>query len=365
MDITHLIAHPEELNQETLYDLRRLVAVHPTYHAARILFLQNLFILHDSTFDMELRRAALLVPDRRVLFAMTQTLTNRPKAPQRAMVTYKETDVAASTKVAETQAAPETPEATTPTIPAATKGTPKKKYPTPDTTSKLLNDFLSSTQQPLPKKHIKADPSTDYMTFLMQQEEREESEVQAAPAQAATEAAEAPSTADSSERLFSLIDSFIASQEEGITLSEDPMIPEGILDDEEVLDELPPYIPETDSAPQVVPAAKADSASKADSATRADSTAKAVNADKDKPAEKETGTQTAAPQPPTGAKHGVELSETLAQIYIKQQKYERAIEVLNKINTNESTAANPYLVDQVRFLQKLALINSKKSTKSK
>lgn len=359
MDITHLIAHPEELNQETLYDLRRLVAVHPTYHAARILFLQNLFILHDSTFDMELRRAALLVPDRRVLFAMTQTLTNRPKAPQRAMVTYKETDVAASTKVAETQAAPETLEVTTPAIPAAPKGTPKKKYPTPDTTSKLLNDFLSSTPQPLPKKHIKADPSTDYMTFLMQQEEREESEVQAAPAQAATEAAEAPSTEDSSERLFSLIDSFIASQEEGITLSEDPMIPEGILDDEEELDELPPSIPETDSAAQVVPAAKADSA------TRADSTAKAVTADKDKPAEKETVTQTAAPQPPTGAKHGVELSETLAQIYIKQQKYERAIEVLNKINTNESTAANPYLADQVRFLQKLALINSKKSTKSK
>lgn len=339
MDITHLIAHPEELNQETLYDLRRLVAVHPTYHAARILFLQNLFILHDPTFDMELRRAALLVPDRRVLFAMTQTLTNRPKTPKHAKVTLRETEAAAKAAVTETQPAQEMAEVTAPTIPAAPKGTPKKKYPAPDTTSKLLNNFLDSTPQPLPKKHIKADPSTDYMAFLMQQEEKEAA---TAPTQAATETAEPAPAEDSSERLFSLIDSFIASQEEGITLSEDPMIPEGILNDEEELGELPTAIPETDSAAQE-PTAD----------------------DEETTTEKAVDTRPSPPQPTSGTKHGVELSETLAQIYIKQQKYERAIEVLNKINTSESTEANPYLADQVRFLQKLALINSKKSTKSK
>ena len=59
MNITHLTQHPEELNKETLYQLRELVARYPYYQTARLLMLQNLYLLHDSSFDDELRRSAI------------------------------------------------------------------------------------------------------------------------------------------------------------------------------------------------------------------------------------------------------------------------------------------------------------------
>ena len=71
-DISEYIGHPERLNKETLYGLRELVARYPYFQAARLMFLQNLFLLHDPAFGEELRRAAILLPDRRVLFKMVE-----------------------------------------------------------------------------------------------------------------------------------------------------------------------------------------------------------------------------------------------------------------------------------------------------
>ena len=70
MELTELIQHPEMMDKETLYDLRSLIALHPYYQTARILMLQNLYLLHDPTFDEELRRAAIYITDRSVLFNM-------------------------------------------------------------------------------------------------------------------------------------------------------------------------------------------------------------------------------------------------------------------------------------------------------
>ena len=70
MDIAHYFDNPEELNKETLYDLRKLIAIYPFYQPARILLLKNLFLLHDATFDEELRRAAIYITDRRVLLIL-------------------------------------------------------------------------------------------------------------------------------------------------------------------------------------------------------------------------------------------------------------------------------------------------------
>ena len=72
MEIEELIKHPEKMDRETLYDLRRLIAIYPYYQTARILLLQNLYILHDSSFDEELRRSALYITDRRVIFNMVE-----------------------------------------------------------------------------------------------------------------------------------------------------------------------------------------------------------------------------------------------------------------------------------------------------
>lgn len=72
MNLTELIQHPERMDRETLYDLRSLIALHPYYQTARLLMLQNLYLLHDTTFDEELRRAAIYITDRRVLFQLIE-----------------------------------------------------------------------------------------------------------------------------------------------------------------------------------------------------------------------------------------------------------------------------------------------------
>lgn len=70
--IHHLIKHPEKLNQGTLYELRTLLARYPYYQTVRLLYLKNLFLLHDPSFSDELRKAAILVADRKVLFYMIE-----------------------------------------------------------------------------------------------------------------------------------------------------------------------------------------------------------------------------------------------------------------------------------------------------
>lgn len=60
------------MDRETLYDLRSLIALHPYYQTARLLMLQNLYLLHDVTFDEELRRAAIYITDRKVLFQLVE-----------------------------------------------------------------------------------------------------------------------------------------------------------------------------------------------------------------------------------------------------------------------------------------------------
>ncbi|MCR4852833.1 MAG: tetratricopeptide repeat protein [Prevotella sp.] len=72
MDLEHLIQHPEQMDKETLYDLRSLLALYPYFQTARVLMLQNLYLLHDSSFDEELRRAAVYITDRKVIFNLVE-----------------------------------------------------------------------------------------------------------------------------------------------------------------------------------------------------------------------------------------------------------------------------------------------------
>ena len=72
MDLEHLIQHPEQMDKETLYDLRSLLALYPYFQTARVLMLQNLYLLHDASFDEELRKAAVYITDRKVIFNLVE-----------------------------------------------------------------------------------------------------------------------------------------------------------------------------------------------------------------------------------------------------------------------------------------------------
>ena len=66
------IQHPEELNKDTLYQLRTAVERYPYFESLRLLFLKNLFLLHDDSFGGELRKSIIYVSDRRVLFQLLE-----------------------------------------------------------------------------------------------------------------------------------------------------------------------------------------------------------------------------------------------------------------------------------------------------
>ncbi len=72
MDFNKYIQHPELLGRETLYALRGYVALYPCHQAARLLMLQNLYILRDPMFDEELRTAAFFITDRTALFNIAE-----------------------------------------------------------------------------------------------------------------------------------------------------------------------------------------------------------------------------------------------------------------------------------------------------
>ena len=53
------------------------------------------------------------------------------------------------------------------------------------------------------------------------------------------------------------------------------------------------------------------------------------------------------------------FTETLARIYIKQGRYSKALEIIQRLSLNYPKK-NAYFADQIRFLNKLIINNNKK-----
>ena len=141
MDIAELTQHPERLNRDTLYELRSLLALYPYYQTVRLLLLQNLYLLHDPTFDEELRRAAIYITDRRVLFQMIEAIHYRHPSHQNSQRNE------------------------------STQNSPNR-------TLSLINDFLDSIPQEgetdeekkSRRKPTPADAAVDYVAYLLETE---------------------------------------------------------------------------------------------------------------------------------------------------------------------------------------------------
>ena len=237
MDLKNLIEHPEQLNRETLHKLREYVAVAPYHQVARLLYLQNLFLLHDASFGDELRRAALFIPNRKVLFDMVEgnNYEVRPVAPAAPVV-----DTVSDTT---------------------------------DRTQSLIDSFLATTVETgveRSRKLTAADATTDYAAFLLTMDDIE------------------PDAEQSDSRIDDYLD----------------RAPERI-----VLQETPEYTPDISES-------------------------------------NVTGTEEEF------------FTETLAKIYIKQGNYDKAIEIITRLNLNYPKKSS-YFADQLRFLRKLQIINNK------
>ena len=183
MDIAELIKHPENLDRDTLYELRSLIALYPYFQSARLLMLQNLFLLHDPTFDEELRRSAIYITDRRVIFQMIEARhyqLNVQKQPAKQQAALPQT--------------------------AADKDS---------RTLSLIDDFLDS----IPKeetdndtkrrKPTPADAAVDYVAYLLDNENEEERQ----------QAAQVPQLIGQE-----LIDTFINNDKGKLVLNENPTL---------------------------------------------------------------------------------------------------------------------------------------------
>ena len=150
MDLEQLIQHPEMMDKETLYDLRSVIALHPYFQTARLLMLQNLYILHDPSFDEELRKAAIYLTDRKVIFKLVEAAHYKLKT-------------------------------------TATTAETKRSEPAEDRTISLIDNFLgsipSTDDEPQKKKRkpTPADAAIDYVSYLLETESEEDAAADDAP----------------------------------------------------------------------------------------------------------------------------------------------------------------------------------------
>ena len=145
MEIAELIKHPEQFDRDTLYELRSVLALYPYFQTARLLMLQNLYLLHDPSFDQELRRAAIYITDRRVLFQMIEAAHYRLHPSQKP----------------------------------ASK--PKNQEERANRTISLIDTFLDSIPKEGDEKSDKpkrkptpADAAVDYVAYLLESETEED-----------------------------------------------------------------------------------------------------------------------------------------------------------------------------------------------
>lgn len=186
MYLAELIAHPERMDRDTLYELRSLLALYPYFQPARLLMLQNLYLLHDATFDEELRRAAIYITDRNVLFQMVEAAHYRLKP----------------------QESPKGQKPQSPRLPQTAQDVQERD----SRTLSLIDDFLDSmppeeeNEKKTKRKPTPADAAVDYVAYLLETEGDDEAD-------------EVPQLKGQN-----LIDTFIEQDKGKIVLSENPTL---------------------------------------------------------------------------------------------------------------------------------------------
>ena len=190
---------------------------------------------------------------------------------------------------------------------------------TADRTQSLIDSFLSSIpEEPRPRRQHPTDASVDYISYLLQMEdapagedsrdEKDDPVSVEVPAEQFLGLEEVPSAGSSSAGSPSAGSSSVGSSSVGI-LSDDVLNA-----DSEILTEEDAHTSEENSDEWFEEEDKDD---------------------KNAPSE-------------------VYFTETLARIYIKQCKYDKAIEIIRRLSLNYPKKSR-YFADQIRFLEKLIL----------
>ncbi len=134
------IQHPEQLSVEVVDELYELVERNPSFQTARLLLVRGLYQLQDERFGAELRKAALLIPDRNALFHLLEDDKLQPTAFVPVQASRQHSSSSAS-----------------------------------DRTQSLIENFLEQLPETSKtRKSHSVSPSVDYMSYLMQQPNAED-----------------------------------------------------------------------------------------------------------------------------------------------------------------------------------------------
>ena len=272
------IQHPETLNQDSLYELRTLVARYPYFQSVRLLYLKNLYLLHDVSFGAELRKAVLYVADRRSLFYLIEGEN------------YKLNRNEQSVSILE------------------------KDEPGIDRTLFLIDAFLSKMPD-VQSQSSELDYTMDYTAYLLHDDKADD----------VVENKMRPL------RGQDLIDGFLNK----MNADEKNLPTEQMNADKSQMDKdvLLADVSEESTSPLI-------------------SMPISVNDDQAEGEEEEKSEDCVVEREDDSY-----FTETLAKIYIKQHRYEKALEIIKKLSLNYPKK-NAYFADQIRFLEKL-IINAK------
>ncbi len=202
IEIAELIQHPERLDRDTLYELRSMLALYPYHQTVRLLMLQNLYLLHDPSFDEELRRAAIYITDRRVLFNMVEAAHYRLRTPS---AESKSSKSAAST-------------VSQPVI--GHQGATAKSSRTLSLIDSFLETIPKEENETKKRKPTPADAAVDYVAYLLE-----------------TESEEKPQEEVPEMRGQNLIDTFINADKGRFTLSDVPLPETSVAETQENVEE--------------------------------------------------------------------------------------------------------------------------------
>lgn len=254
------ILHPETLNEESLYELRSILQRYPYFQTARLLYLKNLFLLHDAGFKEELKKNTLYVADLSALFYYIEGTHFMIEKHEMLLEEPTLSDI--------------------------------------DRTQMLIDRFLAdSSDEQMASLPLALEPNTDYAsTWLTDKQDDSSEQVNPLKGQ-------------------DLIDSFIENSKSGQTAvksAEDLLMDDLSGEEEDTAEEC--FLPKEE------PEASACSG---------------------------------------GEEEGDEsyFTETLAKIYVKQHRYDKALEIIKKLYL-KYPKKNVYFADQIRFLEKL-IINAK------
>lgn len=294
-----LIRHPERMDRSTIPVLQEALERYPFYQTLHLLLLQNMYKVHDPAFSLQLRKSAVMVADRSVLFDMVEGLNY--------VIPVSKLDDDDNAK---------------------NKGG--------DKTLKLIDDFL---------KGIPEQPSSQ-----------------------AASSDSVDSTGDYSAFLEQLPDIDNGSESEPISLPKttQPLPATGM---RYVVDEEREPRNENNSKPETEPLAETpqtSTSSKTDNTLPSydedeEFTAKFVNSQNEND-DVDEESQKANPNDEMPQEKEF-FTETMAGLYIKQQKYEQALEIIKAINA-ENPKKSVYFADQIRYLELLIRIYKNKNNRN-